>query len=597
MSELDLTKFSKQALIGQGTFGQVYKVIEHDTGNIFAAKISLTELNDTKKSLFKNLKREINIISQLNHPSVLRFIGYSPIDFKQESYPVIMTEYSSNGSLEDVIKSERKFIPPSSWSDTKKLINIYGIASAMSYLHAHNIIHRDLKPANILEDDNFYPKIADFGLSKIYHQNIESMTSQSTIGFKGTPIYTAPEIWLYNEFSKSGDVYSFSIILYELFVCDEPFKDFGLNTLYSKVILNGERPEFKYPIPHCYRDLITRCWSSDPRDRPTFQDIVKELRTNKEFIIDTIDEDEFYEYIDDIDYIGNSFDANESPTKIIQNGQSTNNSKEEKDKTEDEIKEESEDNSSHKTRKEPECELKCKIKEESETVSTYMISVCSFNSLPLNQQEILISNIIERMSSISSKSELNHLKNLLNYMKEFEFNNTSQYLSIISEEEDDMIEEVLRERFKIFLSSAAIEKMNEKRNFEMKELIEYLKYFRSVSIELLYPSASFEKNYESILSHNDKNEEEIEISIFISGISKTDMKFRNDKNIQSVRLDTNVKEISGEKLGFEFTGGGSFCECLSLNRFFIPSSVTSIGKYAFYECSSLTQIAIPSYIC
>ena len=51
MSELlDLNKFTKQNLIGQGTFGQVYKVIEHDTENIFAAKVSLTELNETKKN-------------------------------------------------------------------------------------------------------------------------------------------------------------------------------------------------------------------------------------------------------------------------------------------------------------------------------------------------------------------------------------------------------------------------------------------------------------------------------------------------------------------------------------------------------------------
>ena len=85
--------------------------------------------------------------------------------------------------------------------------NIYGIASAMAYLHAYNIIHRDLKPANILEDDKFFPKIADFGLSKI-NENFSSR-GQSAVGFKGTPIYCAPEVWLNNEYSKAGDVYSF----------------------------------------------------------------------------------------------------------------------------------------------------------------------------------------------------------------------------------------------------------------------------------------------------------------------------------------------------------------------------------------------------
>ncbi|KAK8883615.1 hypothetical protein M9Y10_042709 [Tritrichomonas musculus] len=592
---LDISKFIKQALIGEGTFSQVYKVIEHDTGNIFAAKIS--KLSETKKRLITYLKREINIISQLHHPSVLKFIGYSPIDFKHEYYPVIITEYSSNGSLEDVIKSERKYMPPPTWSDTKKLINIYGIASAMSYLHAHNIIHRDLKPANILEDDNFFPKIADFGLSKISHHNIESMTSQSTVGFKGTPIYTAPEIWLYNEFSKSGDVYSFSIILYELFVYEEPFKDFGLKTFYSKVIEKGERPEFKYPIPPCYKNLITRCWSADPNDRPTFQEIVKELRTNKEFIISSIDEEEFYDYVDMIDSLGSSFDPNKKLGTII----STSISQDEmEDKAEREtnlnLKGESEKETKVKIKEESEDKEKHQVKKESEFRDLKNISVGRFNSLPLDQQEFAISSIVQRMTRISSVNAAMSIKNLLSYMKEFEWNNNIQYLSIKSEDDNNLIEEVLQERFKICLSHSTIEMMDEEPDFEVKELIEYLTNFENISIELKYPSVSFDKNYESVLKLKYKTGERIKISIFISGVTKTDMKFRNDENIDSVVFDTDVKVISGEQLGFRYTGGGSFCECSSLTRITIPSSVTSIGDYAFTRCLLLTQINIPTSV-
>ena len=230
MSEfLDLKRFKKQSKIGQGSFGQVFKVVENDTEDIYAAKISFTKLDENDKKFLTNLKREVNILSKLNHPSVLKFIGYSPIDFNQNSFPVIITEYSPNGSLEDILKLERRSISHESWSDTKKLINIYGIASAMKYLHSHKIIHRDLKPANILEDDELFPKIADFGLSKIVHSNAESMTSQSTIGFKGTPIYNAPEIWLNYDYSKAGDVYSFSLIFYEIFSLNQPFKNYELD--------------------------------------------------------------------------------------------------------------------------------------------------------------------------------------------------------------------------------------------------------------------------------------------------------------------------------------------------------------------------------
>ena len=85
MSEfLDLKRFKKQRKIGQGSFGQVFKVVENDTEDIFAAKISFAKLDVNDKKFFTNLKREVNILSKLNHPSVLKFIGYSPIYFNQK---------------------------------------------------------------------------------------------------------------------------------------------------------------------------------------------------------------------------------------------------------------------------------------------------------------------------------------------------------------------------------------------------------------------------------------------------------------------------------------------------------------------------------
>ncbi|KAK8838493.1 hypothetical protein M9Y10_033121 [Tritrichomonas musculus] len=100
-----------------------------------------------------NLKREIELISQISHPSILKFIGYSPINFDNEKYPVFITEYSSNDSLHNLICLEKLSVSPPMWSNTLKLINLYGIANAMSFLHSHNIIHGDLKPDNIREDD------------------------------------------------------------------------------------------------------------------------------------------------------------------------------------------------------------------------------------------------------------------------------------------------------------------------------------------------------------------------------------------------------------------------------------------------------------
>ena len=142
-----------------------------------------------------DISREVSILSQLNHPSVLKFIHFSATNFKGRKKPVIITEYAPNGTLKDFIEldqSNTNF----NWDDTRKLIVVYGIASAMSYLHSHDILHRDLKPAYILMDDFLLSKIADFGLSKISTiEKVDSILNTTYGVIKGTPIYMAPEIW------------------------------------------------------------------------------------------------------------------------------------------------------------------------------------------------------------------------------------------------------------------------------------------------------------------------------------------------------------------------------------------------------------------
>lgn len=215
---LDLNQYNLLKKIGSGAFSEVYKVEEKSSKTIFAAKILLKSLEQEDNTTIIDLRREINIMSKLNHPSILQFIGFSPTNFLNELKPVIITEFMPNDSLQEIINLERKSISASFWNDTRKLINIYGIASAMSYLHAHNIIHRDLKPANILMDSFLCPKIADFGLSKINTiEKVDSIIKSADGCIKGTPSYMAPEIWFRVEYSKASDVYTFGLILFEIY--------------------------------------------------------------------------------------------------------------------------------------------------------------------------------------------------------------------------------------------------------------------------------------------------------------------------------------------------------------------------------------------
>lgn len=263
-----LDQFEKIEKIGMGSFGKVFKVCDKQTGTFYAAKISYRLINDEDDSTLLNLTREVTIISKLNHPSVLRFIFFDKYNFKHEERPVIITEYAHNGSLEDFIGLNSQ----SHLDDTHKLIIIYGIASGMSYLHSYNIIHRDLKPSNILLDESLNPKIADFGLSKIEDQSYKSVSD-----LKGTPCYMSPEIFERYEYSKSSDVYAFGIILYELLTNEKVFNEKTSQQI-IELLNSGYRPEFTSPIADSYKNLIEKCWSQDPSERPTFEDIVKKQK-------------------------------------------------------------------------------------------------------------------------------------------------------------------------------------------------------------------------------------------------------------------------------------------------------------------------------
>lgn len=185
----------------------------------------------------------------------------------------------------------------------------------MSYLHSHDIIHRDLKPDNILMDQFYLPKIADFGLSKVNNSNSKSMSYKSTNGIKGTPLYMSPEIWEKAEYTKACDVYAFAFIVYEIITNLKPFSNLNFFQIPLQVH-QGYRPEFKFEIPKAYRNLIEKCWSQKTFNRPSFDEIIDELKNNKGFITEKVNEED---YLNFIKYINDSKISFDSDKKISLN--------------------------------------------------------------------------------------------------------------------------------------------------------------------------------------------------------------------------------------------------------------------------------------
>lgn len=293
----ELSQYEVLNKIGSGAFGDVYKIINRSANEINAAKVFINKPSSKSENMTRYLRREVDIISQISYPSILKFIHFSPVNFQNEPKPVIITEFLPNGTLQDIITYHNSRRNDNYWNDTRKLINIYGIASAMSFLHSQNIVHRDLKPENILMDDFLCPKIADFGLSKVINHDIYSLGSSSDPDIKGTSLYIAPEILTNYEYSEKSDVYAFSMIVYEIMTNEKPFKNIGnICTIWNKVN-SKERPEFSFPIPQAYKTLIEKCWSHDPEKRPSFSQIVEQLRTDSGFITEKINVEDYQSYV------------------------------------------------------------------------------------------------------------------------------------------------------------------------------------------------------------------------------------------------------------------------------------------------------------
>ena len=300
----DLNNYTLLNKIGFGAIRDVFKVQDKKSGSIYAAKISAKSIDQSDVEFQKNFEREVSIISKFHHPSILKYIGVSQTDFEGEDKPVIVTDYMSNGSLEDILVLSHRGCPPEEWNDTQKLINIYGIARAMSFLHSHNIIHRNLNPSNILLNQYFFPVISGFSTSINLDNDDDEISFED--GIRGTPLYIAPEVWDEVNYSQKVDVFAYSMILYEMYANEKPFRGLSMYKI-AQTICKSERPDTS-DIEEPYEDLIERCWSQEPSDRPTFDEIVDALENDHDFITDSVEEDDFRKYIDFINKSPNSVD-------------------------------------------------------------------------------------------------------------------------------------------------------------------------------------------------------------------------------------------------------------------------------------------------
>ncbi|XP_068601472.1 mitogen-activated protein kinase kinase kinase 10 [Brachionichthys hirsutus] len=266
--EIDFSELQLDEVIGAGGFGKVYKGIWRREE--VAVKAARQDPDEDIGAALESVRQEARLFWMLRHPNIIALRG---VCLREPNLCLVM-EYARGGALNRALAGKK--VPP------KVLVNwAVQIATGMDYLHNQAfvpIIHRDLKSSNILilepverEDLNGKTlKITDFGLAREWHQTTKMSAA-------GTYAWMAPEVIKLSLFSKSSDVWSFGVLLWELLTGEVPYREIDALAVAYGVAMNKLTLPIPSTCPEPFAHLLDECWSPNPHGRPSFSSILRRL--------------------------------------------------------------------------------------------------------------------------------------------------------------------------------------------------------------------------------------------------------------------------------------------------------------------------------
>ncbi|KAL7147596.1 hypothetical protein ABFS83_06G118000 [Erythranthe nasuta] len=274
-------RFSNANKLGKGGFGIVYK------GELVNGReIAVKRLSKASGQGLDEFMNEVVLISKLQHRNLVRLLGCCV----ENNEKMLIYEYMPNKSLDFFLFDQSQDI-----LDWRKRLNIIeGICRGLLYLHRDSrlkIIHRDLKPSNILLDNDWNPKISDFGMARIFGSNQDHI---STVRVVGTYGYMAPEYAIEGKISEKSDVFSFGVLMLEI-VCGRRNTSFYNHETSANLLGHvwklwseddvGESIDVRISS-RSYRTEVVRCIQIGllcvqelPKDRPSVSSVLSMLKS------------------------------------------------------------------------------------------------------------------------------------------------------------------------------------------------------------------------------------------------------------------------------------------------------------------------------
>jgi len=256
--------FELLELLGEGSYGSVYKGRHRSSGNIFAVKIipATGDLN--------SLKREIMILKESRSPYIVSYYG----SYLRDNKLWLIMEYCGAGSAADLLKIRKQ-----TFNEIQISSILYAALKGLEYLHESKKVHRDIKAGNILLDSAGNAKLGDFGVSA------ESLGTET--GFYsviGTPFWMSPEVISKSKYNKKTDIWSLGITAIEMAEGEPPYSHIHPYRAMFKI---QKDPPQGLTEPenwsHEFNHFVQRCLTIDPKSRPTAKELLLDpfIRNNK----------------------------------------------------------------------------------------------------------------------------------------------------------------------------------------------------------------------------------------------------------------------------------------------------------------------------
>ncbi|KAL3844895.1 hypothetical protein ACJIZ3_002298 [Penstemon smallii] len=274
--------FNASRELGEGGFGTVYYGVLPD-GRIVAVK-RLYENNFKRVEQFMN---EVEILTRLRHQNLVVLYGCTS---KRSRELLLVYEYIPNGTVAEHLHGKRAKSGLLSWPI--RLNVAIETAEALTYLHQSDIIHRDVKTTNILLDNDFHVKVADFGLSRLFPNDVTHVSTAP----QGTPGYVDPEYYQCYQLTEKSDVYSFGVVLIELISSlqavdtsrhrhDINLSNMAINKIQNHTLHELVDKSLGFETNSVLRRMVTlvaelafRCLQQERDMRPSMDEVLEALR-------------------------------------------------------------------------------------------------------------------------------------------------------------------------------------------------------------------------------------------------------------------------------------------------------------------------------